>query len=174
MAEPTLVHPQTVPLERWSDPARGSIGWQTLLSAGLTPSHAMTCGIATLEPGEDFALHCHAEPELYFAIEGMAQIIVDGIPHLMMPESALFIPGGALHGIPAVTTRFRYFYCFATDSFSQIVYEFLPTAAALAAPLQAAAALAASPEAALHQAAPLQAATLPQGPAALQMDPPQA
>lgn len=123
-----LVLPETVALERWADPACGAIGWRTLLSAGLTPSRGLTCGIATLEPGEDFTLHYHPQPEVYLALEGTAVIMVDGIPRPMVPEAVLFIPGGAIHGIPPVTARFRYFYCFATDSFSEIAYSFLPPA----------------------------------------------
>ena len=121
-----LIDPVSIAVERWTDPACGTIGWQTLLSAGLTPSSGLTCGIATLEPGEDFTLHCHPQPELYLGLEGTAVVMVDGLPRPMQRETLLFIPGGAVHGIPPVTERFRYFYCFATDSFAQVAYSFLP------------------------------------------------
>lgn len=129
MMQTTLVDPATRPMESWADPDCGTIGGQTLLSAGLTPSAGLTCGIATPEAGQDFALHSHAEPELDLALDRMAQVIVDSVPHVMPPETVLFIAGGAVHGIPQVTTRFRYSYCSPTDTFAQVTYTFLTATA---------------------------------------------
>ena len=124
-----VVATDNLPKERWGNPARGSICWQTLLSAGLTQSNSLVCGVATLEIGDDFALHRHEEPEVYFGVEGEAEVMVDGKTCQLSPGVAIFIPANAIHGINAVTTRVRYFYVFAADCFDDINYHFVTDAA---------------------------------------------
>ena len=109
----------------WDDPSKGTIRWQTLLSKGLTATSGMVCGIAHLAPGETFALHHHAEAEIYFGIEGAGQVMIDGVGHDLAPGVALFIPTHAVHGIPACQTALRFFYVFAADSFDEIAYQFV-------------------------------------------------
>lgn len=114
------------PIETWANPACGSIGWQTLISRGLTDSSSMVCGIAILTPGMDFAAHHHAEAEIYFGLDGLGTVVIDGVPHLLAPGVALFIPPHAIHGVPPVSEALRFFYVFATDSFDDITYHFRP------------------------------------------------
>lgn len=113
-----------LPKEYWHDPGRGSICWQTLISAEITPTNSLVCGVATLEIGDDFALHHHAEPEVYFGIEGEAAVSVDGEACHLAPGVAIYIPANAVHGIAAVAMKLRYFYVFAADSFDTIDYRF--------------------------------------------------
>lgn len=120
-----------VPAEGWDSPSRGSICWQTLFSAGVTQTESLVCGVATLEPGDTFALHHHAEPEVYFGVEGEAEVMVDGRPCRLAPGVALFIPSNARHGIADVTQRLRFFYVFAADRFEDIAYSFVPPDLAL-------------------------------------------
>ena len=108
----------------WDDPARGTIRWHTLLSKGLTPSKDLVCGVAELAVGDTFASHCHAQSEVYFGLEGVGIVMIDGEPFSLCPGAALFIPPDALHGIPTVTEALRYFYVFAADSFDDIAYRF--------------------------------------------------
>ena len=122
---PVVIDSADVPLQTWDTPARGTICWQTLLSAGLTQTNSLVCGIATLEIGDDFARHHHAEPEVYFGIEGSGTVMVGDVPCALAPGVAIFIPSHAVHGIDAVTTRLRYFYVFAADAFDQIDYRFV-------------------------------------------------
>lgn len=129
MNQTTRVDAADQPIERWDDPQRGSIAWRTLISADLTPTEGLTCGIAMLDPGDHFALHQHAEPELYFGMSGACDVMIDGIPHRLEPEIVLFIAGNALHGISAVDQPVRFFYCFARDRFDQITYRFAKDAA---------------------------------------------
>lgn len=119
------------PTEGWADLACGSIRWQTLISAGLTDSAGMVCGIAHLAAGEDFTVHHHAEAEIYFGLDGTGTVMIEGIPHRLAPGVALFIPSHAVHGIPAVTAPLRFFYVFAADRFDDITYHW-PAASALA------------------------------------------
>lgn len=119
-----------IPKETWDNPARGSICWQTLFSAGITQTNSMVCGVASLNPGDDFALHHHAEPEVYFGVEGETIVMVDGAPCRLAPGIAIFIPSNAVHGIATVTAPVRFFYVFATDTFDDIDYHFADAAAA--------------------------------------------
>ena len=75
-------------------------------------------------PGQFFAFHHHAEPEVYFGLEGTGIVLIDGTPHELKPGVALFIPGNAVHGIPMAIEPLRFFYTFATDSFDTITYHF--------------------------------------------------
>lgn len=113
------------PMSSWDNPANGSIRWQTLFSKGITPTADMVCGLAHLAPGEDFALHHHAEAEIYFGLDGIGQVMIDGVAYDISPGVALFIPPHAVHGIPAMQTTLRFFYVFATDSFDDINYCFV-------------------------------------------------
>lgn len=119
------VDSESLPDECWDDPARGSIRFRTLLSAPATDSDQITCGIAIMAAGDTFALHSHPEAEVYFGLEGEGEVMVDGTPRRLAPGIALYIPGGAVHGVPRATGPLRWFYCFATDSFADIRYSFL-------------------------------------------------
>jgi quercetin dioxygenase-like cupin family protein len=115
----------TLPDERWDDPARGTIRYRTLFSAPATPTDSLVCGVAMMDPGDTFALHSHPQAEVYFGLEGEGQVLIDGAPHRLAPGVALFIPGGAVHGVPVVHGPLKWFYTFATASFDDIRYRFL-------------------------------------------------
>jgi quercetin dioxygenase-like cupin family protein len=120
----TRIDAQNCAPARWDDPARGTLSWRTLISAGVTPSQGLVCGVAEMQPGQTFALHRHAEPEVYFGLEGTGEVIIDGVAHVLAPGVALFIPSMAEHGVPGVKAPLRWFYAFARDSFDQIAYHF--------------------------------------------------
>ncbi len=111
---------------RWDTPARGTIAWKTLLSGDVTPTDSLVCGIAIMGAGDTFALHSHPQPEVYFGLEGEVEVHINGAPHLLAPGVALFIPGGAVHGVLRAQGHVRWFYTFATDRFDQVNYTFAP------------------------------------------------
>lgn len=125
MPTATAVDAATLPDERWDDPARGTIRFRTLFSAPQTDSDQLTCGVAMMAEGDTFPLHSHPQAEVYFGLEGEGEVMVDGMPHRLAPGVALYIPGGAVHGVPFATAPLRWFYCFAADSFADIRYSFL-------------------------------------------------
>lgn len=125
MAEPVRVVLAECADEDWGDPARGSLRWRTLISGALTGTEGIVCGVAEIAPGEHFALHSHAEPELYFGLEGEGMVLIDGQPHTLAPGVALYIPGHAVHGVPECHAPMRWLYVFARDSFDQIAYRFV-------------------------------------------------
>lgn len=110
--------------ERWEDQTRGTIRFRTLISAPATPTDSLVCGVAMMAAGETFALHSHEHPEVYFGLEGEGEVTIDGQQHHLAPGVALFIPGGAIHGIPLATSPLKWFYTFAADSFADIKYSF--------------------------------------------------
>lgn len=110
--------------DRWDDPARGTLSWRTLISGEVTPTNALVCGVAEIEPGQTLALHRHAEPEVYFGLSGEGEVMIDGVPHRLGPGVALYIPGFAEHGVLRADQPLRWFYTFARDSFDQIAYHF--------------------------------------------------
>jgi quercetin dioxygenase-like cupin family protein len=114
-----------LPDEHWSDPARGTIRFRTLMSRPMTDSDQITCGVAMMAPGDTFALHSHPQPEVYFGLEGTGEVLIDGTPHLLAQGVALYIPGGAVHGVPVASAPLKWFYTFAADSFDDIRYSFL-------------------------------------------------
>jgi len=121
---PARVDAGTLQDERWQDEARGTIRFRTLISAPNTPTDSLVCGIAMMATGETFALHSHAQPEVYFGLEGEGEVMIDGQPHRLAPGVALFIPGGAIHGVPLAASPLKWFYTFAADSFADIHYRF--------------------------------------------------
>lgn len=121
---PVRVDERDCPIEHWADPARGSIGFKTLVSASSAPTDTLVCGIAVMEKGDNFAQHSHPQPEVYFGLEGEARVLIDGVPHLLAPGVALFIPGGAWHGVALADQPVRWFYTFAADAFADITYRF--------------------------------------------------
>ncbi|MBU9698506.1 cupin domain-containing protein [Rhodobacteraceae bacterium HSP-20] len=128
MPTATAVDQSTLPDECWDDPTRGSIRFRTLISAPRTDSDEITCGIAIMAAGDTFPLHSHPQAEVYFGLDGEGEVLVDGIPHRLAPGVALYIPGGAVHGVPRAKAPLRWFYTFAATSFSDIEYTFLTKA----------------------------------------------
>lgn len=116
-----------LPLERWSEPARGTIAWKTLISGDITPTDTLICGIAEMQAGDTFALHSHPQAEVYFGLSGAVDVSVDGVIHRLTQGCALFIAGGAVHGVLRADQPVRWFYTFAADRFSDIDYTFMRT-----------------------------------------------
>jgi quercetin dioxygenase-like cupin family protein len=124
LTQPTRVDASALPDERWDDPARGSIRFRTLISAPSTDTSALVFGIAMMSEGDTFVLHSHPDPEVYFGLEGSGEVLIDGVPHHLGPGVALYIPGGAVHGVPLATGPLKWAYTFAADSFADIQYHF--------------------------------------------------
>lgn len=121
---PTRVDANALTDVLWDDPMRGRIRFRTLFSVPETATHGLVCGVATLRSGDNLALHSHPEPEVYFGLEGAGEVMVDGTPHPLGPGVALYIPGGAVHGVVQASGHLHWFYTFAADSFADIRYHF--------------------------------------------------
>jgi mannose-6-phosphate isomerase-like protein (cupin superfamily) len=122
--QPVIRHHQIYE-EGWSDEIHGRVRWRTLFSANQTPTESLTAGVAEILPGDQLKLHRHAPPELYYLLEGQGVVTINDIEHDVCADSAVFIPGNALHGIRNTgQTPLRFFYAFAMDSFEEVEYVF--------------------------------------------------
>jgi quercetin dioxygenase-like cupin family protein len=125
MTKTHVVKETSLPLEGWDDPARGSCLWRTTISADISPTDSFSTGIAYFAPGQTLAPHKHSHPEVYFVLEGELEVTIDSVKHCVTPNTTIFIPGFAEHGTLNATSKpARIFYCFATDRFSDVQYQF--------------------------------------------------
>ena len=123
--EPFVIRVEDTPIEAWDD-ARGRLSFHTLVSGDRTPSEGLTAGVSIVEPGGELALHSHAQPEVYFALEGVALVTIDGVERSVAAGAAVFIPGHARHGIRnPFDQTFKIFYVFPADRFDEIRYDFV-------------------------------------------------
>ena len=126
MTAPVFAKPEDRRRDGWDDPARGRVSWVTLFSSDITPTDAMSAGIADYAPaGGCLRAHRHAEPEIYYIIEGTGIMTIDGVETVVSAGTSIFIPGDAEHGIRnEADTPLRLFYVFPTGSFADVVYRF--------------------------------------------------
>lgn len=124
---PFEIHENDCEFEGWGDSETRQARWRNLISGDRTPSDSLTVGVAELEPGEAraFCLHTHAQAEVYYILSGEGIVTISGTDHLVRPGSAVFIPGGAEHGVWNTGTEvLRLLYVFPTRSVTEVKYEF--------------------------------------------------
>src|SRR5215210_7075557 len=124
--EPVVVDEETREWEAW--PAdqvaeRGEAEWKTLISAGLTRSDGLTMGVARLPHGGSLHTHRHEQQEVYFVLDGVGVVTIEGTARTVGPGVAVFIPGNALHSVEATSeSDLRLAYVLAADSFDDVEY----------------------------------------------------
>lgn len=127
-AEPVVVHEDEREWEGWPEgevAERGQVVWKTLISAGLTPTSALTLGVARLPSGGTLAAHRHAQPEVYLVLGGAGTVTIDGSSSPLSPGASVFIPGGAIHSVRSTgATDLRVAYVLAADGFDDVTYVF--------------------------------------------------
>ncbi|APZ51953.1 cupin domain-containing protein [Salipiger abyssi] len=114
----------SAPLEGGEDPAFGSVFWRTLFCADRTPTRGMVLGIAEFGPMGTLLPHRHGPAEIYFGLSGAGIVTIDGMPHPLGPETALYIPEDAEHGTVAGPEGLRFLYIFPRDRFADVEYRF--------------------------------------------------
>ena len=112
------------PIEGGFDAVFGDVTWQTLISGDKTTSNGLVLGIATFPANGVLHLHRHAPPEFYFCLEGSGVVTMDGQTYPVAPDSVIFIPAYAKHGVRADVGGNKFAYGFGEDSFSAIDYQF--------------------------------------------------
>ena len=127
-AKPVVVHEDEREWEGWPEEEvaeRGDVLWKTLISAGLTPTMALTLGVARLPSGGTLAAHRHAQPEVYLVLEGTGVVTIDGSSSALRPGVSVFIPGGAIHSVRSTgVSDLRVAYVLAADGFDDVTYVF--------------------------------------------------
>src|SRR5688500_3341619 len=125
LTRPLVVHERNLDCAGWDDPVNGRVAWRTLFSGDVTPTEALTCGIAELEPGGWLGLHRHAPAEIYYVLEGRGVVTLEGAEHAVSRGSAVFIPADAEHGIRNTGPEpLRFLYAFPVDAFGDVEYRF--------------------------------------------------
>lgn len=108
---------------------RGDVQWKTLISAGLTPSAALTAGVARLAPKGRLRGHHHEQAEIYVILNGSGTVTIDGVTSDVTAGTTVFIPGCAIHAIEATSGgELRFAYVLAADAFEDVTYVFDPPA----------------------------------------------
>jgi mannose-6-phosphate isomerase-like protein (cupin superfamily) len=126
-SKPIVIHAEDCELEEWDDDIRGKVQWRTLISGDRTTTNALTCGVAEIPVGESkvVSLHQHAPAELYYILEGVGLLNIDGSQREVRAGSTAFIPGNTPHGlVNSGTLPLRLLYVFPVDSFSEMEYVF--------------------------------------------------
>lgn len=98
--------------------------FRMLFSGDRTSTDSLTCGVATVGPGEPLPLHRHAHAEVYFGLTGRARVTVNGEDFVLTEGSALFIPGDLPHAVHA-DEEAKLFFAFAADSYGDVRYVYL-------------------------------------------------
>jgi mannose-6-phosphate isomerase-like protein (cupin superfamily) len=102
-AKPVIVHEDERQWEGWGEEQvaeRGNVLWKTLISAGLTPTTALTVGVARVPSGGELAAHRHEQPEVYLVFDGAGVVTIDGLPSDYARARAFSSPEG--RSIPCV------------------------------------------------------------------------
>lgn len=115
------------------DPTFGTVTWRTLVSGDRDPSSGLVAGVAQFGPGGTLNPHRHAPPEIYFGLSGDGIVTIDGVPHVIAPGVAVYLPGESEHGVVAGPQGLSFFYTFPVDRFDQVDYRFAAPALAAAA-----------------------------------------
>jgi quercetin dioxygenase-like cupin family protein len=106
---------------------RGAIEWKTLISRDHTASDTLSLGVARVAPGAALNPHRHEQAEVYLVLGGAGELHVGGAARVVTAGDAVFIPGGAVHGIAcAGDEELTFAYAFATDSSADVLYDFAP------------------------------------------------
>jgi mannose-6-phosphate isomerase-like protein (cupin superfamily) len=121
----TLVRAETTPRESWENGAAPGVSWHTLISADRTATSELSVGVCDLQPGGELSRHRHGLAEVYYFLSGVGEVIVDGEVFEVCAGDTLFVPRDAWHSIANRGEEvLRLFYCFATDSFTDIQYTY--------------------------------------------------
>ena len=121
----TLVRSEDQPVESWKSGEAPGVSWRTLISSDRTATSGLCAGKCDVEPGGELSRHRHEQAEVYHFLDGSGKVFVNNEVFLVGKGDTVFIPGNAWHRIVNESDQaLSLFYCFATDSFSEVVYTY--------------------------------------------------
>jgi quercetin dioxygenase-like cupin family protein len=126
--EPVVVDESARDWQTWPEEEaaqRGLVYWRTLVSGDVTPSEALTMGIAKIPPAGMLHEHRHRQAEIYLILQGTGSVRIDGKTLPVRAGSAVFIPGNAVHSCENTgASDLRFAYVFPANSFEEVEYVF--------------------------------------------------
>jgi quercetin dioxygenase-like cupin family protein len=96
---------------------------RTFLSAGRTPSSGLSMGVFEMPPGALLEPHSHHPREVYYVVDGEAEVYADDEWRSLRKGDVVYFPGDAVHGARNrgdVTCRIVW--AFPADSYDEIEY----------------------------------------------------
>jgi len=98
---------------------------RTFFTAERTPTSSLSMGSFEVPPGAQLPPHHHHPAEVYYVIEGEAEVYHDDEWHLLRRGDALFFPSDAVHGVRnRGTERVAIVFVFPADSYDDSVEYF--------------------------------------------------
>lgn len=121
----TLVRVDTTPIESWESGEAPGVSWRTLISSDRTATAELSVGTCDVEPGGKLSPHRHERAEVYHFLSGVGEVTVNDELFRVGIGDTVFVPGNAWHRIVNTGDEvLRLFYCFASDSFTDIQYTY--------------------------------------------------
>jgi len=112
------------PLEGGTDPMYGTVKWRTLINGSAHSEREFVLGIAEFGPYGTLLPHRHSPAEYYLGLSGNGTVTIDGVPHIIAPGIAVYVPADAEHGVVAGADGLQFAYGFAEPAFETIEYRF--------------------------------------------------
>jgi quercetin dioxygenase-like cupin family protein len=78
--------------------ATRACGGRTLISAGRTPTRGISFGVYELPPGSELAPHRHRPQEVYYVIDGEAEVFLEDAWRPARRGDVVYIPADEAHG----------------------------------------------------------------------------
>jgi len=104
---------------------------RSLLDVSVAPVRNQSLAEATLDPGDATARHYHARSEeLYYLLDGEAEMEVEGQTRTVRAGDAILIPAGSWHQIRATGETPLRFLCCCAPPYSDDDTFFAPPAGA--------------------------------------------
>ena len=117
-------HRDDAAIEGGFDPKFGDVTWRTLICQDRMNSDNIVLGSAHIPAFGRLPLHRHDPAEFYYFLSGHGHVTIDGKATPVNSGVAVFIPGGAEHGINAGEESLDFIYGFAQHRFGDVVYNF--------------------------------------------------
>ena len=115
----------TVPweLDPWDEDRDARIRVKTFVSAGRTPSRGISFGIFELPPGAVLDPHHHHPREVYYVVDGEAEVCREGTWEVLRRGDVAYFPADAVHGARnRGAAACTIVWAFPADSYDDIEY----------------------------------------------------
>jgi quercetin dioxygenase-like cupin family protein len=110
-------------LDPWDEDRAARIRVRTFLSAGRTPSSGISMGVFELPPGARLDPHHHHPQEVYYVVDGEAEVFADGAWKPLRRGDVVYFPADAVHGARNDgATTCTIVWVFPADSYDAIEY----------------------------------------------------